>query len=325
MTAFFARFFSANNRNGILFTMFAAAILSYCLSIGYVLLWNPEIRFWKYAAEYKLEEVASLRAEQNGAITFCYGGSSTAFGIDSGYASDQLAYPMINLGLHAGMGAEALSGFGLSQLQPGDTLLVMLEPDLIVAEDMRTPLGEQFGYAMGDSSILSWRSGEGEPRQFMTTLPSLRPGALNIFSMVGKIILGRPIYRYHRNDLRPGGLVITDVRGEIVGKNGVVKGLRDESRILLRSLVFAAEERGARAFYCPPWALFNPEVVERVQSHRIRFLKQVEQEIPVIWEPGLGILTNREDFSDSPQHLTGRGARFRTESLVRVLRKSTGR
>jgi hypothetical protein len=56
---------------------------------------------------------------------------------------------LVNFGLHAGMGADALTGFALSKAKKGDTVLVMLEPELLADSEMETALGVQFSHAIG--------------------------------------------------------------------------------------------------------------------------------------------------------------------------------
>lgn len=56
------------------------------------------------------------------------GGSSTLFGIDAEYASNQLGMPVINFGLHAGLRLEKILQEVSTVVEPGDLLVLQLEP-----------------------------------------------------------------------------------------------------------------------------------------------------------------------------------------------------
>lgn len=56
------------------------------------------------------------------------GGSSTLFGIDAEYASKRLNIPVINFGLHAGLRLEKILQEVGSVVEPGDFLVLPLEP-----------------------------------------------------------------------------------------------------------------------------------------------------------------------------------------------------
>ena len=56
------------------------------------------------------------------------GGSSTLFGINAEYASQQLDMPVINFGLHAGLRLEKILQVMSAVVEPGDFLVLLLEP-----------------------------------------------------------------------------------------------------------------------------------------------------------------------------------------------------
>ncbi|MEN8774240.1 MAG: hypothetical protein ABF382_11880 [Akkermansiaceae bacterium] len=282
------------------------------------------MRFWTSAATAKSAWNDTVRASGGGPVTICLGGSATGFGIDAGYASRELNWPMVNLGLHAGMGPEVLTGFALSKAKKGDTFLVMLEPVLLADSEMKTALGVQFAFAIGDPSILAWR--ESNQGGFMTEshLLDLRPGASNVFGLIGKIAMNRPLYRYQVKDMRDGGLLTTSVSSGIVARKSSPEFLSESAKVLLQDLVSIANERGLKIIYGFPWVYSDEKSAGLVRRGRLALLNEIEKIMPVLHEDNLGVRTEKIDFRDSPQHLSEAAARRRTEELIGALEKNFG-
>lgn len=278
--------------------------------------WNPEMRFWKAAAAAKSEWIESLRKSEDVPVIICFGGSATGFGIDAEYADRELGCRLANFGLHAGMGADALTGFALSKAKKGDTLLVMLEPELLADSEMETALGVQFSHAIGESKILNW---DGASSSFH--LANLRPGASNIFGVIGKKLMGRPMYRYQLRDLRESGLLTTPVTSGLVARSSSPNSLSESAKKLLKELVSVARERKLNVIYGLPWVYSDEENANLVRKDRLKFLNDVEKIMPVIYEDDFGVNTEKINFRDSPQHLSETAARTRTERLVKLLQE----
>ena len=274
------------------------------------------MRFWKAAAAAKSDWTDSLRKSENVPVIICLGGSATGFGIDAEYAERELDCRLVNFGLHAGMGADALTGFALSKARKGDTLLVMLEPELLADSEMETALGVQFAYAIGEREILNWK---GVTSSFH--LANLRPGASNIFGVIGKILMGRPMYRYQLRDMRKSGLLTTSVTSGLVARNSSPESLSGSAEKLLKDLVSVARERKLNVIYGFPWVYSDEENAHLVRRDRSKFLNDVEKIMPVIYEDGWGVSTEKINFRDSPQHLSETAARRRTELLVKALQE----
>lgn len=313
---------SFTSRPGTITWIILATVISFCLAFLHVTRWDPEIRFWKAASEQKLDWVAHLRNTSETPFTICYGGSSTTFGIDANYASEELDYPITNLGLHAGMGIEALTGFALSAATPGNLVVVMLEPSLFRSARLETALGTQLCYSLGRPNLSDWRSEGSASFRLLRDLPSLRPGGSKFSSMIGKAVLGKPMYRYQVSDLERGGLVSTEVRGKL--KPGIAipdDQLSLAGRSFFEALKIAAVKKEIEVAYVLPWAFVSGENLLEVRASRAQLLEQISSIIPVIPEPQMGAHDRREDFADTVQHLSRSGARLRTRELVRALRK----
>ena len=192
----------------------------------------------------------------------------------------------------------------------------MLEPELLADSDMETALGIQFAYAIGEREILNWK---GVTSGFH--LANLRPGASNIFGVIGKILMGRPMYRYQLRDMRESGLLTTSVTSGLVARNSSPESLSGSAKKLLKDLVLVARARNLNLIYGFPWVYSDEENVHLVRQDRSKFLNDVEKIMPVIYEDGWGVSTEKINFRDSPQHLTETAARRRTELLVKALQE----
>lgn len=102
-----------------------------------------------------------------------YGGSSCLSSIDGARMEKVHQLPVLNLGLHAGMGAHVLTRYTLPTLDPGDTLIVELEPDLLTGSLKPPPPGVQFSFATKRVDALR----QPDHVDWLGSLRSLRPGS----------------------------------------------------------------------------------------------------------------------------------------------------
>jgi hypothetical protein len=160
------------------------ALMTSVAGATYAMWLNPEMQFWKTVAERKLSWVEQMRAKY-GHVIGVVGGSTTTFAIDAGMIEREYGLPVANLGLHAGVGAEACAGFGLAALQPGDILIVSIEPSLLTGEDVAaTSLATHLAYSLGKPEMLHWQRGESIASQ-AADLTKLQPGGGHVITMLG--------------------------------------------------------------------------------------------------------------------------------------------
>ena len=112
--------------------LLGSLVISYALALIYSLCINPELRFWKAAYEQKIAWAQKLDTTGHPKTVFI-GGSSCAFQIDAGLLTKK-GIPSVNMGMHAGMGSRATAAFGLSVVNPGDTIVWAFEPDRLMIE-----------------------------------------------------------------------------------------------------------------------------------------------------------------------------------------------
>jgi hypothetical protein len=197
----------------------------------------------------------------------------------------------------------------------------MLEPMLLADSEMKTALGVQFSFAIGDPEILTWRGPNDENFLEDSNWVQLRPGASHILGLIGKIAMDRPLYRYQLKDIRKGGLLTTSITSGMVGRKSSPDALSVSAEKLLKDLVLVAREGGLKVIYGFPWVYSDEEDAAIVRQGRLSLLNEIEKIMPVIHEDNLGVSTRKIDFRDSPQHLSEAAARRRTKFFVEALGK----
>jgi hypothetical protein len=303
--------------------LLALAILTGIAGASYTFWVNPEIQFWKGAAQKKLEWCEKMRAK-HGYVIGVVGGSSTTFGIDAAWIEKNHSLPVANLGLGAGAGADACTGFGLAALRRGDTLIASVEPGLLTDDaGTTTAMGTQLAYAFGLPQMVDWdnkRPIHGQAADIF----ALQPGGRNLVTMAGKLLLRIPLYRYDLKDAQAGGLQVTADRRPFdqyskTNQEPAEMTLSASGREFLEKLKKTADSRGIKVFYVLPWVYSHPKQASQAREIHSRFLDQVEQFLPVLREGNNGIHDLRDDFADTAMHLTAEGATKRSEVFSKLL------
>ena len=317
MTSFTSRF--KGKTPNVLLALLLTAVGGWAIGAIYTLQWNPEVECFVHAAKVKVDWLNTLKRQFENKVIIM-GGSSSTFSVDPQVALETGNVPMGNLALGAGMGTKVLSRFGIAHTQPGDTLLVMLEPNLLAGDLEPTQLGGQFSIAAGTPW---WASRD--PELFPThKLPAaqyfaaLRPGGYHFFTLLGKVIRRQKLYRYSKSDFLETGQQQTDYRAQLVAPRGDVT-LSAEATEWLTGLADYCRRNGIRLLYAIPWAYCPPEELSAFREENTRFLVQMAKIIPVLQDDRLGAYTVAEHFADTAFHLNRQGATLRTKELVNHL------
>jgi hypothetical protein len=295
------------------------AVLALAAGTFYSLKLDPEISYWAAASELKLDWVEEMR-RKHGYVIGVVGGSTTTFGIDAERMHEEYNLPVANLGLHAGMGPDACVGLGFLALQRGDTLMLSLEPSMLSKEDdiSTSRLGSKLAARLREPRLLNWRPSQ--TSSLHGTPIQLQPGGYHTMTMLGKLVLSKPLYRYTIDEMRPGGLQVTSERPPLSSPaDPTPVQLSASGRKLLEALKKEADQRGIDLFYLLPWSYSPEEIAAKQRAVNARFLAQVQAVIPAIQEGALGVHTSLQDFADTTQHLTEDAAARRSDVLALLL------
>jgi hypothetical protein len=267
--------------------------------------------------------------EKHGYVIGVVGGSTTTFGIDAEHIEREHGLPVANLGLHVGMGPEACIGFGLSALRKGDTLVLSLEPAAFTADYREeSKLGSKLALLLGRPEIIAWDS-PSMGVEVIKSLFALPPGGYHVMTMLGKLGLGMPLYRYSIENLRPGGLQVTAESRDFTKEMNFVSPekpqvISERSIQLLGHAQSVAKEKGINLVYILPWSYWPQETANRQRTANAALLEAIGQHIRVVPEPSMGVHSELSDFADSGQHLTAEAATARSSVLADTLRADRG-
>lgn len=290
-------------------------LVAWAVGAFYSLRVNPEIRFWSSVASIETAYADKLTVER-GAKTIVIGGSSCAFAIDGERLLEQYKLPVANFGLHAGMGPKVPALFASDSLRTGDTLIVALEPYNLTDSLDATSLATQFSFALGH---WDWVTGEELGSRMaspLSALLALRPDGHHLFTLLGKILLRRPLYRYDLEQVEPSGWQRAAVHLPFEGPPEVGARLSEGARGFLGALRAWCDARGIRLAYSLPWAYSPAHARAAFQRKNARFLSQVAEFMPVLRDENLGADSVAEHFADTCWHLAERGALLRTDSFA---------
>lgn len=249
------------------------------------------------------------------------GDSSCAFSIKCERLLQNHGIRSVNMGGPAGCGALFLTAIAFPELSRGDTLIVGLTTGFLRDPKPLAPtqLGIQLAIALGQSSLAVASDLTGNELEMAQILPALRPGAYHFFTMVGKIIAHRPPYRYAIEDIRPDGWMCSTYQEEpVIPKEAETSEpvLSNYGVDLLQKIKELCDARGIRVAYSLPWAYTSPAAAQSARFYNHKVLVEIGKIIPVLQDERLGVVTERDCFSDTPLHLSLDGANQRTDTIA---------
>ena len=289
----------------------ASALLAWAAAAAYTVHANPEVRVYRTAFETKLKWAKQLNESFTNKFVIA-GGSSCATSVMGRRMLEQHHLPVVNFGFHAGMGAEVIVRGAMAQTRSGDTLVLALEPDLLEMKSDIPSLGQQFAVATGHPEFLGH---VGFSDQLAAGL-ALRPGGYHFFTLLGKVALRQPLYRYQVEDFDSSGYQRVDVRREFAAPVDRKRFISKPARKLLRWVRDECSQRNVRVAYVLPWIYSPPESVAAARKTNRDFLLQMVELLPVLVDEKLGAYPLRDQFADTEAHLTFEGATLRTDQLA---------
>ena len=287
------------------------ALAAWIASALYTVKLNPEMAFFRKADSAKRAWARTIDSHHQPKVVV-YGGSSCMTTIIPERMMEQHGLAVLNMGLHAGMGPKILTRYAIQTLQPGDTLIVAIEPDLLTLPLKSEPEGIQFCFVTGnqtllrDTAIWDWPG----------TLLDLRPGGYHVLTLMGKIATRQPLYRYGLDEIHPDGWQEVTVKREFGIEPAKEISISNDAKKLLAWIHESCATHHVRLAYSLPWCYCPADDVAGLRRRNLDFMRQISEFIPVLKEPGLGVQTNRDLYADTPLHLTREGATLRTDELA---------
>lgn len=207
-------------------------------------------------------------------------------------------------------------------------MILSLEPTMILDEIDTKAMGTRFAYALGMPELLDWRRIR-SPLDSVSSFFQLQPGGYHVVTMLGKLALGQPLYRYSVDQMRPGGLQVTSEKRSLNVPQKDPEAprehrLSEDGKRFLKNTKVEAARRGIKVSYLLPWSYAPAESSEALRSANRELLGEIDEIVPVFFESNSGIHTTADDFADTGQHLTEKAAATRSLSLVPALQSLQG-
>lgn len=297
--------------------------LSICCSINILLIWiyfayfNPELIFWREAMEEKINHATEEAAVQP--KVYIIGGSSCAFSVIPEVVSVGIDCDVENLGIHAGAGRNTQLELGLQLLKPGDTLILAFETSFWTQEEPfgTTALGSQIAYSFPDYFLRDQINEQLEINNDWSIF-DLRPGGKHIISMLGKVVLGKDLYRYSSEDIKTGGFLVYQGAMTAPPSGGLVappNNLPKRITGFLENISEYCRENEINIAVSFPWLFTTEEASMNIRTHNIALAKHIEKFLPVLKDSNWGVETDKNLYSDTSWHLNEKGARIRSKII----------
>lgn len=259
------------------------------------------------------------------------GGSNTAFGVDSRALRDSLSIPVVNMGLHAGVGLEYILREARQFVEEGDIVVVSPEYEQFFGRQVwgRQQLVELAWLHPPSLRLMTsprqvTALAAGFPPVFQDRLRSLWLD----FRTPGR---GTRHEVYHRDAFNEFGDVVSHLDAETDRVVEDMPFLRDTTDGFnpaairaLNEFHDAARKRGARMFILLPTI---PEFLYRLRRdevERVYDRLRTEGTSPILGSPRLQVGAN-DHFFDTAYHLSREGREEQTRRLLGLLRAAEGR
>lgn len=247
------------------------------------------------------------------------GGSSTHFGLEAERLQKELGIPVMNLGLHAGLGLEGILKLVRGEIRSGDIVVLFPEHDLLsyTPDENSGILATLVGLRSQRFELLQ---GEQEnPKNVANRL--LLVGSPRLFDVVSALkseIFTRRKPTWYKFDVNQNGDSLDSLTGKQVLTETSVE-LSDAAFGQIDQFRQFVETRQAKLILGIPWKL--AEVKPKTQAQLRQVIQSLSKIAPVVYNPKtLNLKDDVSLFADTTFHLTPEGQKQRTDELAGQLR-----
>ena len=250
------------------------------------------------------------------------GGSNVSFGIDAELMQRKLGIPVINDGIHAGLGVVPLRELQ-EYIRTGDVIILSLEYSMFsnesIMEGDHAFLSDWIEYSPRRIIYLPdpWRN---IPAIYATMLQRKVNRKVNTYLFGGSLAEIRTVFvgtKYNANGDFIGHLDQASMpRRKIPSVSYPVSDLREEMFIFLEEFQQAAREKGAEVYFEAP-ASRKTNCETTGETSLMNFFKTFEERssIPILTPPEDVCLPDKY-FFDTAYHLNAEGRELRTRRLI---------
>ncbi len=246
------------------------------------------------------------------------GGSATHFGVEAKQIEQSLGIPVINFGLHAGLGLDTILSLAQKQIQRGDIVVVSPEPEIL---EPKNADNTRFLSALFELKSGYLGTVESDPQNLINRLivvgsPGFTPIAQAVQSQIFQSKEGKLQAYNFQTTLHGDAIELPRGKPRPSAMHSIAS-----SPALHRLAAFrrVTQEKQATLLLTLPWRLsdLDAKSVESAQT----IIYRLSEIAPVLYEPkSLNLKTDPTLFGDSIYHLSPQGRRLRSQELIDQLR-----
>lgn len=250
------------------------------------------------------------------------GGSNVSFGLDAALMQRELGIPVINDGLHAGLGIAPLRELE-EYLHPGDIVIISLEYQLFANRDVMdgdiTFLSDWIEYSPKRIQYLSdpWREA---PALYATMLQRKVNRQVNLYLFGGSLDEERTIFigtKYNANGDFVGHLQRESTpRKKIPFDPYPVTQIQQDIFMVLEDFYQAARAKGAEVYFEAPASRESNCETTGATSMAIFYETFAERSSIPVLTPIEEVCLPDQYFFDTAYHLNAEGRQLRTQRLI---------
>lgn len=278
----------------------------------------------RYTTNYNaalLDKVHRLESIEEPKIILC-GNSNLAFGIDSRLIEEEIGMPVVNMGLHGGLGNKFLERCALLNINPGDILIVC-----------HTNYSDSGKLGQTDLTWITlenhkelWRIPDFQ--EWIELIPALPDYAFNALSLYfsGRGNLQEDVHYAREAFNEYGDNVSERYPGtmEIDIKKVVVPTISDQCMERLNNITKECREKGAQMLIAG-YPILVGETGANKQAY-IDFQGELEQRLECqVISDYTDYFYTTDLFYDDCLHMTNEGAEIRTRQLIKDIKKWMGK
>jgi hypothetical protein len=270
------------------------------------------------------------------------GGSSTLFGIDAEYASEKLGLPVINFGLHAGLGPKKILKEVSTIVESGDVLILAFEPPHYGCNEKLT--------AWQVNNIIGWDHNAWRNMSYLEKIDFVSSVSFATFtSMIDADFQKRyypsevserlatldraTVLSRFRSRNRPTSFgysaYLLDDFGDMQRTEGSkyfgkVVDIRKPAHICgdtknyLIAFVNTMKKRGVRVYFANTPYIASETNIDKLQQSELGFLGELAS-IGCMIDHRRDLIFDRKYFFDTSYHLNTEGRRLRTNLIIKAI------
>ena len=308
-----------------LFWLLVVSLLAYLAAGMFVVFVSPQSVEQRGVRRLKRDYALQLKEQYGNKVVFV-GGSSTTYSVMPSVLAENYGIHAVNAGLNAGLGSGFLLCWGLLFCEPGDTLVVMIEPGLF-----RSPYSQPSSQSVAELGLprkywkLKQSYFDGNFWRARPRLSSVKTSGKGLTGLLGNLIRGFPVAGHWLNYMSPAGhlngieysVEITPYDAKDMSGH-INFALTPDGNRALGWLRHECEARGITVCYIYPKCCFRSALVDEANRHAEKLAREISNDVPVL-NPSDSIVDDVDLFYDAPLHLNIEGARLFSLEIGQML------